>query len=162
METRLRIAAIVATAALVIVIFELVRRKRLMERYAILWLLAGITLIVLAVWKGLLTTVASKVGIFYPPSALFAVALGFVLLLLLHFSLVISRLADQNKVMAQRLGMLQQRLEEQEGAQTAAERGAGAEADPGAGTAAARTGAAAAAGASEDQPGRVEELSRAG
>jgi hypothetical protein len=64
----------------------------------------------LAVWRGLLEVVASTVGIVYAPSALFAVAFGFVLALLLHFSLVISRLADQNKVLAQRLGMLQERV----------------------------------------------------
>ena len=49
-------------------------------------------------------TLASAVGIFYAPSALFAVAFGFVLVLLLHFSLVISRLAEQTKVLAQRVG----------------------------------------------------------
>ena len=59
-------------------------------------------------------SVASAVGIVYAPSALFAVAFGFVLLLLLHFSLVISRLADQNKVLAQKLGLLQERVAELE------------------------------------------------
>ena len=93
--------------------FELVRRKRLSERYAILWLLAAATLFVLAAWKGLLTTLSHDVGIHYPPSALFAVAFGLIALLLLHFSLVVSRLTDQNKVLAQRLGLLQHRLEEQ-------------------------------------------------
>ena len=48
----------------------------------------------------------------YAPSALFIVALGFILLLLLHFSLVISRLADQTKVLAQRLGLVQNELDE--------------------------------------------------
>ena len=56
----------------------------------------------MAVWRGLLEVVANTVGIAYAPSALFAVAFGFVLALLLHFSLVISRLTDQNKVLAQR------------------------------------------------------------
>jgi hypothetical protein len=148
MDTRLRIAAIVATTGLLLVILELVRRKRLMERYAILWLLAGITLIVLAVWKGLLTTLANKVGIFYPPSALFAVALAVILILLLHFSLVVSRLSDQNKVLAQRLGMLQQRIEEQE-------RGPGSPGEP------AKAGTGPAAG-DDDQGSRIEELSRTG
>ena len=55
---------------------------------------------------------ASAVGIFYAPSALFAVAFGFVLVLLLHFSLVISRLAEQTKVLAQRIGLLQHEVDE--------------------------------------------------
>ena len=84
-----------------------------MERYALLWLFAS----AIAARRSrsgatLLERSRSRVGIAYAPSALFAVAFGFVLVLLLHFSLVISRLADQNKVLAQRLGLLQQRLDE--------------------------------------------------
>jgi hypothetical protein len=106
--------AIGVTAALLLLVFELVRRKRLSERYAILWLLAASTLFVLAVWKGLLTSLSNEVGISYPPSLLFAVAIGLIAMILLHFSLAVSRLSDQNKVLAQRLGLLQQRLEQVE------------------------------------------------
>lgn len=106
--------AIAVTLGLLLLVFELVRRKRLSERYAILWLLAAATLLVLAVWKGLLTSLAGDVGISYPPSALFAVAIGLIIMLLLHFSLAVSRLSDQNKILAQRLGLLQQRLERSE------------------------------------------------
>lgn len=103
------IAVAVLTCA---VIFELIRRKHLMERYAILWFLLGITILILAAWKGLLTTLSNAVGIYYPPAAFFAVAFIFVLALLLHFSIVISRLSDQNKILAQRVALLQQRLEQ--------------------------------------------------
>src|SRR5437899_10408265 len=67
-------------------IFELLRRKRLKERYAILWLVTGLTLLVLALWKGLLTKFAHAAGIHYLPSALFAVAYVFVLAMLVHAS----------------------------------------------------------------------------
>jgi hypothetical protein len=109
-----RSVAIAVTLALLLLVFELVRRKRLSERYAILWLLAASTLLVLAAWKGLLTTLSNDVGISYPPSALFALAIGLIAMILLHFSLAVSRLSDQNKVLAQRLGLLQQRVEEAE------------------------------------------------
>ena len=111
MDSRIQIFAIVVTAGLFGVVFELVRRRRLMERYALLWLLASVVLLALAVWRDLLEEAAAAIGIFYAPSALFAIAFGFILVLLLHFSLVISRLADQNKVLAQRIGLLQERLE---------------------------------------------------
>jgi hypothetical protein len=109
-----RIIAIALTGGLLLLTLELVRRKRLMERYALLWLFSTAVLIVLAAWKGLLTMISNAVGVHYPPALLFAVAFGFELLLLLHFSLTISRLSDQNKVLAQRLGLIQQRLDEQE------------------------------------------------
>ena len=111
MELRLQIVSIGATLALFLLVFELVRRRRLMERYALLWLFSTVVLLGLAVWKHLLEEVASAIGIFYAPSALFVVAFGFILAILLHFSLVISRMADQTKVLAQRVGLLQQRLD---------------------------------------------------
>jgi|tagenome__1003787_1003787.scaffolds.fasta_scaffold20881477_2 hypothetical protein len=109
-STRIQIVAVAVTGGLFFLVFELVRRRRLMERYALLWLFSTAVLLGLAVWRGLLERVASTVGIYYAPSALFAVAFAFVLAMLLHFSLVISRLADQNKVLAQKLGMLQERV----------------------------------------------------
>lgn len=112
METRIQIVAIVVTAGLFALVFELVRRRRLMERYALLWLFSSAILLALAVWRSLLETIASSVGIFYPPSALFVIAFGFILVMLLHFSLSTSRLADQNKVLAQKLAQLQQRVDE--------------------------------------------------
>jgi hypothetical protein len=119
MQLKIQIVSILVTAGMFGVVFELLRRKRLMERYALLWLFASAVLLALAVWKGLLTTVAHAIGIYYPPSALFVLAFGFILVMLLHFSLVISRLADQNKILAQRLGLLQQRIDEREAAEAA-------------------------------------------
>jgi hypothetical protein len=112
MDLRIQIVAILAAVALFALVFELVRQRRLMERYALLWLLSAATLLTLSVWRDLLEVFADAVGVAYAPSALFLVTLGFGLVLLLHFSLVISRLTDQNKVLAQRLGMLQQQVDE--------------------------------------------------
>ena len=85
-----------------------------MERYALLWLFSPpCVLVVLAIWRRPARDARPRVGIAYAPSALFVVAFGFILVLLLHFSLVISRLADQNKVLAQCVGLLRERLEQQ-------------------------------------------------
>jgi hypothetical protein len=113
--SRLQILAIVVTAGLFILVFELVRQRRLLERYALLWLFSSAVMLALSIWRGALEELASAVGIFYAPSALFAVAFGFVLVLLLHFSLVISRLAEQTKVLAQRVGLLQIEVDELRG-----------------------------------------------
>ena len=112
METRVQIVAIAVSALLFVGLFELVRQRRLLERYALLWLFSSAVLLALSVWRGALEELAAAVGIFYAPSALFAVAFGFVLVLLLHFSLVISRLAEQTKVLAQRIGLLQHEVDE--------------------------------------------------
>ena len=114
MELRVQLVAIAAALCLLLFVLELVRRRRLLERYALLWLFSGLSLLVLAVWKGLLEIVADAIGIFYPPSALFVTAFGFILVLLLHFSIAVSRLADQNRILAQRVALLEQRMQRRE------------------------------------------------
>ena len=109
MDLRVQIVAVIASGGLLVGVLELVRRRRMLERYAIVWLASALALLALAAWSGLLTKVATAIGIAYPPSALFVVAFGFVLLLLLHFSIAVSRLADQSKVLAQRVALLEER-----------------------------------------------------
>jgi hypothetical protein len=109
MEQRIQVVAVIGSALLLLVILELVRRRRLLERYALLWLFSAIVLLGLAIWDELLSEVASSIGVATPVNALFFVAFGFVLVLLLHFSLAVSRMADQTKVLAQRLALLEQR-----------------------------------------------------
>jgi hypothetical protein len=109
MDVRLQVVAIAASGLLLIVILELVRQRRLLERYALLWLFSSICLLVLAVWNDGLSTLSSAIGVATPSNALFLIAFGFVLILLLHFSLAVSRLSDQTKVLAQKLAILEQR-----------------------------------------------------
>ncbi len=114
MDSRIQILAVVASGILLLVVLELVRRRRLLERYALLWLLSGVVLLALSTFRGLLEDAASVIGIEYPPSALFFIAFAFVLLLLLHFSVAVSRLADQSKVLAQQLALLEKRMRDSE------------------------------------------------
>jgi hypothetical protein len=112
METRVQIVAIVGALGLLLTVLEMVRRRRLLERYALLWLLSALVILGLAIWRGALERVASAVGIYSPPNALFFIALGFILVLLLHFSAAVSRLADQSKVLAQRQAILERHVRE--------------------------------------------------
>jgi cell division protein FtsW (lipid II flippase) len=110
--------ASVASILLILVVFELIRSRRLRERYALLWLATGIVLLVLSAWRGGLNTIAGWVGVTgYPPAVLFAVATLFILAVLLHYSTVISKLADQNVILAQRLALIEERLRSGERAQ---------------------------------------------
>ena len=112
---KVSIAATIASLALLLVVFELIRSRRLRERYALLWLATGVVLVVLSVWRGGLNTIARWLGVRgYPPAVLFAIGLLFVILVLLHYSTVISRLADQNTILAQRLAILEAKLRSRE------------------------------------------------
>jgi hypothetical protein len=113
---KVSLAATVVSLVLVLVVFELIRSRRLRERYALLWLVTGFVLVVLSAWRGGLNTIAGWLGVRgYPPAVLFAVGLLFVILVLLHYSTVISRLSDQNVILAQRLALLEAKLRERDG-----------------------------------------------
>ena len=108
---KVSIAGALASVLLILVVLELIRSRRLRERYALLWLATGSVLLVLSLWRNGLNTIAGWFGVRgYPPAVLFAVGVLFILLVLLHYSTVISKLADQNVILAQRLALLEQRL----------------------------------------------------
>jgi hypothetical protein len=109
-SSRIQILIVCVAALLLIGVIELVRRRRLLERYAMLWLLSSVVLLALAIWRGALDTIAEQVGVAYPPNALFIVGFGFVIWMLLHFSVAVSRLSDQTKILAQRIALLEERL----------------------------------------------------
>jgi hypothetical protein len=111
---RVSIASAIASVLLLLVVFELIRSRRLRERYALLWLVTGLVLLVLSAWRDGLNTIASWFGISgYPPAILFAVGILFILLVLLHYSTVISRLSDQSTILAQRVALLEERFREE-------------------------------------------------
>ena len=100
-----RIAVIVTLLFLGLVI-ELVRRRRLVERYALLWISAALVLVVLAVWNGALNWIADALGILSPPNALFLIGVGALFVLALHFSVAFSRLSEETKILAQEIARL--------------------------------------------------------
>jgi hypothetical protein len=107
------VAAAAASFVLLVIVFELIRSRRLRERYALLWLLTGLVMLSLSLWRGGLNTIAGWAGVeTYPPAVLFAVGSLFVIVVLLHYSTVISKLADQNTILAQRVALLEQELDE--------------------------------------------------
>jgi hypothetical protein len=113
------IAAAIASLILLVAVLELVRRRRLREKYALLWILTAIVLLVLSVWRGAVTSIATALGVSYGPTVLFAVGALFVLVVLLHYSTVISALTDRTVVLAQKVASLEQRIDELERQQDA-------------------------------------------
>ena len=113
-ESRLTFVAAVGVVLVLAVIIELIRRHRLQERYALLWIVTGAVMLVLALWRQGLHAFADLIGVAYPPSALFMVAGLFVFVVLLHFSTVLSRLSDQNKTLAQKIALLEQQVREKD------------------------------------------------
>jgi hypothetical protein len=111
---KVEIVMILGSVGLLLIVLELVRRRRLKEEYSLLWLLTAVVLLALSLWRSSLDLIAKLMGIFYPPTALFVVGFGFVLLLLLYFSTIISRLSGENNSLTQRLAILDWRVRQLE------------------------------------------------
>ncbi|MFZ4813679.1 MAG: DUF2304 domain-containing protein [Phototrophicaceae bacterium] len=116
MIDRVMLFGILGVGALLAFVIELVRRRRLREEYSLLWLGTALTMLALTAYRPLLHGFAALLGIIYPPNALFLVAIGFMLLILLHYSTVITRLTQENKQIAQQMALLRHDLEQVRGA----------------------------------------------
>ena len=107
----IQVVAIVFTALVFGVILELVRRRRLVERYALLWMLTAVALLALALLRDdLLDPLAELIGIAEPVNLLFLAALALIFLVLLNFSVATSRLSEETKILAQEVARLDQEL----------------------------------------------------
>jgi hypothetical protein len=100
------VLAISASLVLLLYILEMVRRRKLREEYSILWLFGSIVILVLSIKRDWLEWASQAVGIYYPPSFLFLVGILFIMLILIHFSITISKLYQMNKKIAQELALL--------------------------------------------------------
>jgi hypothetical protein len=103
---RVTVISIGASAALLLYILEMVRRRKLREEYSILWLFGSALILILSLKQSWLVSLAHAVGIVYPPSFLFLVGILFILLILIHFSIAISKLHQTNKKMAQEIALM--------------------------------------------------------
>lgn len=107
--------AIAVSVALFVYILYLVRKKRIKEEYSLLWLFSSAIFIFFSIFRGLLEEFARLVGIAYAPAALFLILLLAVFLILIEFSIIISKLAERNKNLAQEIGILKEELEKLKG-----------------------------------------------
>jgi len=107
---RVHITFLIGLTILLIIVLELVRRKKFREEYSLLWIATVVVMLVLSLWKGSLKLISSLLGILYPPSALFVVGSVFFLAILLHFSVVISQFKTENQELARRFAILELRL----------------------------------------------------
>lgn len=106
MPVRQQMVAIFMAILIFIVILELVRKRKLREEYSWLWLLTGALLVVLTVWYDILIKVTHLIGAILPTSTLFFLALIFLMLVCIQFSIRISKLTDQVKNLVQEVTLL--------------------------------------------------------
>ncbi len=110
MSPRTQVIGVVMIVLALVLIMELVRRRRLRTGYSLLWLFTGLVVLVLAVWTGLVEYLTQFLGVRSPGSMLFAAGILFTLLLLLEHSLSLSTLWHDNKCLTQEVALLEWRI----------------------------------------------------
>jgi hypothetical protein len=112
MTDLIQIVAVSVSAGLLLLVLELVRRRKLTEEYSVLWVLCGVALFVLSIWRDGLHLAARALGIFYPPAFLILVLIFFVFVVSLSFSVVVSRQRQQIESMLEDLALVDRDLRE--------------------------------------------------
>lgn len=108
---RIQIIGIIGSVFLLFLVIELIRRGKLKIEFSLLWFLMSVLFLFVSIFRGLLDKFSYMVGIGYPPSALFLILLLGLIMILIHFSTVISNLKEAKKTLTQRIGLLEIEIE---------------------------------------------------
>ncbi len=108
---KIQFLSIAASIMVILFVLELIRRRRIKEEYSLLWLSTGFLFLFFSIWKDGLNYISKLIGIYYPPATLFLILLVGVFSILIHFSVVISKLTEKNKLLAQELGIYKMELD---------------------------------------------------
>jgi hypothetical protein len=98
--------SILGSIIFIILMILLIRNRKIKEEFSILWLFFGIVFFVLSVWRGSLEVIARILGIAYAPAAIFLILIIAIISILIHLSVIISKITDQNKILIQEVGLL--------------------------------------------------------
>jgi hypothetical protein len=127
MPSLLQVGAVIVSGALLLLVIDLVRRRKLTEEYSFIWILCAVALLVLSLWRDILHVTARWIGVYYPPAVLLLVLMVSVFMASLYFSVVISGQRRQIERLVEEIALLDQRLREAErDDEPAADRGFGA------------------------------------
>ena len=111
MTVRAQLFSVLVGLGLFLVIMSLVRRKRLQEQASLLWLVAGALMVLVPLWKEGFFALSHLLGVMNAASAIFLLGFAFVILVLLHLSVLVSRLTEENREFAQTICLLREELE---------------------------------------------------
>ena len=115
MTSLVQIVAIAVSTALLLLVLELVRRRRLTEEYSFIWIACTLALLGLSIWRDVLHAIARWLGVFYPPAVLLLVLTAFVFVGLLYFSVTLSRQRAQIERLIEDVAILEARLRDVSG-----------------------------------------------
>ena len=107
-----KVFAIIASSLLLLLIIELVRRRKMREEYSFLWIITGVTILILTIWYDLLVALTHLIGAVLPTTTLFIFGMIFLVLIIIHFSIKVSDFSLKIEELAQEVGILRQKVDE--------------------------------------------------
>lgn len=110
--SRTQVIIAIGAVGLALYVLDLVRRRRLSEEYSFLWVLASGTIAILGFATPLLRTITHALGMLFESSTVFALGLAFTVAMLLHLSIKMSRLTQENQILARELALLRSEMDE--------------------------------------------------
>ncbi|MDZ4816759.1 MAG: DUF2304 domain-containing protein [Verrucomicrobiota bacterium] len=108
---RIQIIAILASLSFLAYIAHLIIKGRLREEYAFTWIVCTTILIVFSLWRNGLEILSGILGVYEAANLVFTGAIFALLIYVLHLSVVVSKLHQENKSMAQELALLKEKVE---------------------------------------------------
>jgi hypothetical protein len=105
-----QILSIAGSFVLLFFLIYLIRKKKLREEYAILWIAVFIIFLIISIFRGLIDYLSNLLGIYYQPTSLFIVLIIGLLLLMLHFTIVISDLKMKINKLVINLTLLEEKM----------------------------------------------------
>ena len=108
--TTITVVAVVVAVITLATLFRVLRSGHLREKYAVLWILVGLTIVVVGLWPGLLGILSTWLGVQVPSNLLFFLAIVLLLGVSLHLSLAVSRLEDEARTLAEEVALLRARI----------------------------------------------------
>ena len=110
-EATIQYISIAGSIIFIVLMILLIRNRKIKEEFSILWLFFGIVFLALSVWRGSLEIIADFLGIAYAPAAIFLILIIAIISILIHLSVIISKITDQHKIMIQEIGLLKMDLD---------------------------------------------------
>jgi hypothetical protein len=110
--SRIQFLAIIGSVIFLVVIIELIRKRKIKDAYGLLWVFFGVVFIIISVWRQGLEVLSRLLGIFYTPAAFLLILIMAIVLILIQYSLVITRLNENCKTLNQHVGILELELKE--------------------------------------------------
>lgn len=110
MSLRIQIVCVIVAVLLLLIVFELVRRKKMAEEYSLFWLITCFSILLIAVWKGLLFRIAALLGIADATSLLLLVLAALFIIYSLHLSVRVTKLSQEYREVVQWLGLIRNRI----------------------------------------------------